>query len=178
MKGTESYHPFAVYDDNVLEPLLDGYGYERGKINNDNTLCPSERDSKEKQLNQTFIKAYKEVLVLYNCSLHQEIKNIVDEANKSQCNGKRQKIVDGIKEVEKKMDTVTYYQDEDTIVNLGKELSNKLDELKKTAGTTELGMQIAQLKQNIQGYFNYYYVYEAIKAGNDPDPLMYSKIKN
>lgn len=57
-------------------------------------------------------------------------------------------------------------------------MSNKLDELKQTAGTTELGMQIAQLKQNIQGYFNDYYVYEATKAGNYPDPLMYSRIKN
>lgn len=120
MNGTESYHPFVVYDDNVLDPLLDGYGYERGKINNNKALSPSERDSKEKQLNQTFIKAYKEVLIVYNCSLHQEIKNIADEANKLQDNGKRQKIVDEIKEVEREMDTVTYYQDQGTIVKLGK----------------------------------------------------------
>ena len=38
--------------------------------------------------------------------------------------------------------------------------------------------QINCQKQNIQGYFSDYYVYEATKTGNDPDPLMYAKIKN
>ena len=179
INGTETYHPYVIYKDFVLYPLYDAYVHERRAIKNNNRLSQSEKYTKDKQLDENFNKAYKEVLIMYNCSLHQEVKSIIDQTSKLlEYNDKRQKIIDGIKQVEYQMDKITYYQDDDSIIKLGREIGDKLDLIKQTAANVHFGNNIDQFKQHIQAYFYQHHVYEANKNGDFSNPYLYASMKN
>ena len=139
------------------------YNPYKDEINNSD-MSEEGKDKKIKEISDNVMNAYDQILKLYNCSLHERMNKLVEQAGEK---GKEQHFNDIKKQLDHDLSEINYDTDKNTIINLGKDVIKKLNNLPMEL--SELSYPSAELAHNLCYYYGDVYNYRNRKLDKNLD---------